>query len=73
MTFTISSSLRILFRKDRTSLGELTRLVNKVLRYGFKKRSKSQDYTPGIIAVIHIFGRDLKWNSHDHAIVTKVA
>jgi hypothetical protein len=33
--------------------------------------NKSEDYTPGIIAVIHTFGRDLKWNPHVHAIVTK--
>lgn len=71
MTFTIPESMRMIFRRDRELLGELPRLVNKVIRYGFAKKNKSEDYTPGIIAVIHTFGRDLKWNPHVHAIVTK--
>jgi len=71
MTFTIPESMRIIFRSNRELLGELPRLVNEVLRYGFRKMNKSEDYTPGIIAVIHTFGRDLKWNPHVHAIVTK--
>ena len=71
MTFTIPKSMRIIFRRDRELLGELPRLVNKVIKYGFTKMNKSEDYTPGIIAVIHTFGRDLKWNPHVHAIVTK--
>lgn len=71
MTFTIPEDMRIIFRKDRELLGELPRLVNKVIKYGFTKMNKSEEYTPGIIAVIHTFGRDLKWNPHVHAIVTK--
>jgi hypothetical protein len=71
MTFTIPESMRIIFRSNRELLGELPRIVNKVLRYGYTKMNKSEDYTPGIIAVIHTFGRDLKWNPHVHAIVTK--
>jgi len=71
MTFTIPEDMRIIFRRDRELLGELPRLVNKVIKYGFSKMNKSEDYTPGIIAVIHTFGRDLKWNPHVHAIVTK--
>jgi len=71
MTFTIPEDMRIIFRRDRELLGELPRLVNKVIKYGFTKMNKSEDYTPGIIAVIHTFGRDLKWNPHVHAIVTK--
>lgn len=71
MTFTIPEDMRIIFRRDRELLGELPRLVNKVIKYGFAKMNKSEDYTPGIIAVIHTFGRDLKWNPHVHAIVTK--
>ena len=71
MTFTIPEELRIYFRRNRELLGEMPRLVNKVIRYGFKNMSKSEEYIPGIIAVIHTFGRDLKWNPHVHAIVTK--
>jgi hypothetical protein len=71
MTFTIPKELRVVFRKDRELLGELPRLVNEVLRYAFKQMNKGEEYIPGVIAVIHTFGRDLKWNPHVHAIVTK--
>nr|WP_133014009.1 transposase [Clostridium cuniculi] len=33
--------------------------------------NKSQQFTPGIVTVIHTFGRDLKWNPHVHMMVTE--
>lgn len=35
------------------------------------KQNKRQEFMPGIIAVIHTFGRILKWNPHVHMIVTE--
>ncbi|NMM63761.1 hypothetical protein HBE96_13980 [Clostridium sp. P21] len=35
------------------------------------KKNKKCDYGVGVIAVIHTFGRDLKWNTHVHALVTE--
>ncbi len=52
-------------------MGEKPQLVNEVLRYGFKNMNTSEEYTLGIIAVIHAFGKVFKWNPHVHAIVTK--
>ena len=39
----------------------------------FKEQSKSEEYIPGIIAVLHTYGRDMKWNTHIHSIVTEGA
>lgn len=33
--------------------------------------NKKEEFTPGIVAVIHTFGRDLKWNPHVHMMVTE--
>ncbi|MBE6051789.1 MAG: hypothetical protein E7214_14365 [Clostridium sp.] len=34
-------------------------------------RNKNDNYEVGVIAVVHTFGRDLKWNPHVHALVTE--
>ena len=34
---------------------------------------KKEKFVPGIVAVIHTFGRDLKWNPHLHMLVTEGA
>jgi len=39
----------------------------------FHDINKSQDFKPGIICVLHTFGRDLKWNPHIHALCTEGA
>lgn len=33
--------------------------------------NKKEEFTPGIVTVIHTFGRDLKWNPHVHMMVTE--
>lgn len=30
-----------------------------------------KEVTPGVIAVLHTYGRDMKWNPHVHALVTE--
>lgn len=60
----------LIFRRVTVLLSELTRLLKKVIKYDFRKMNKSKGYTPGIIAVIHTFGIDLKWNPHVDAIVS---
>lgn len=34
---------------------------------------KKEKFMPGIVAVIHTFGRDLKWNPHVHVLMTQGA
>nr|WP_243122383.1 transposase [Clostridium septicum] len=33
--------------------------------------NRKEEFTPGIVTVIHTFGRDLKWNPHVHMMVTE--
>ena len=33
--------------------------------------NKKEEFTPGIVTVIHTFGRDLKWNPHVHMMATE--
>lgn len=47
--------------------------VSETILSWFKEQSKSEEYIPGIIAVLHTYGRDMKWNTHIHSIVTEGA
>lgn len=37
----------------------------------FSKMNKSENFTPGLICVLHTFGRDLKWNPHIHTLISE--
>lgn len=69
--FTIDESLRIFFRRDRSCLNLLFKAVRSVILRMFSKINKSKSFTPSFVAVLHTFGRDLKWNPHIHCIITE--
>ncbi|WP_315673281.1 transposase [Clostridium sp. 19966] len=71
MVFTIPEQLRVYFRKDRKLLSILPECGAKAIKSWMESLNKSESFTPGIIAVIHTFGRDLKWNPHVHILVTE--
>ena len=73
IVFTISDSLWDFFRQDRKLLDILFQAVSKTILSWFKDKCKSQNYIPGIIAVLHTYGRNMKWNPHIHTIVTEGA
>lgn len=73
IVFTISEELRFFFQKDRSLLNELFDAASYTLTSWFKQQSKSEAFIPGIIATLHTFGRDLKWNPHIHILVTEGA
>lgn len=73
MVFTIPEELRVYFQRERELLDILPKCAANVLKSWFIERNKSEQFTPGIVAVIHTFGRDLKWNPHVHLLVTKGA
>ena len=72
ITFTIPPEFREFFRLDRNALNDLFAAVSDTLFYVFQRLSKSEDYIPGFIAVLHTFGRDLKWNPHVHVLLCEV-
>jgi len=73
MVFTIPEELRIYFRKDRKRLSILPRIAYDVLKRYFHGMNKKEKFTPGLVSVIHTFGRDLKWNPHVHLLLTEGA
>ena len=73
MVFTIAEELREYFKKNGKLLELLPRVAAEVIKSWWYEQSKKENYTPGIVAVIHTFGWDLKWNPHVHVLVTEGA
>lgn len=69
--FTIPEELRIFFLQDRRLLSLLFSSVRDVVLRMFAKINKAENFTPGLICVLHTFGRDLKWNPHIHALISE--
>ena len=51
----------------------LPRCAADVVKSWYLDKSKKEKFMPGIVAVIHTFGRDLKWNPHVHMLLTEGA
>lgn len=73
IVFTISDYLWDIFRKNRKLLDLLFQAVSQTILSWFKEKYKKENYIPGIIAVLHTYGRNMKWNTHIHTIVTEGA
>lgn len=73
VVFTIPDVLRKYFAIDRSLLDLLFHAASETISYHFRKRNKSEDFTPGMVCVLHTFGRDLKWNPHIHMILSEGA
>ena len=69
--FTIPEELRMYFLNDRSLLNLLFSSVRDVVLRMFSKMNKTENFTPGLICVLHTFGRDLKWNPHIHALISE--
>lgn len=71
MVFTIPEELRNFFQYDRQRLKILPKCAAKTVTSWMHSLNKKEQFTPGIVSVIHTFGRDLKWNPHVHMMVTE--
>ncbi len=69
--FTIAHELRPFFLQERSLLNCLFSAVRSVLLRMFHNDNKAELFTPGFICVLHTFGRDLKWNSHIHCLISE--
>lgn len=69
--FTIPEQLRPYFLKDRSLLNCLFSAVRSVVLRMFHKMNKAKNFTPGLICVLHTFGRSLQWNPHIHCLVSE--
>ncbi len=71
IVFTIPEELRIFFIRDRSLLHLLFKACADTIFNYFFKLNKSENFKPGFISTLHTFGRDLKWNPHIHALISK--
>lgn len=70
LVFALPSELRGLAKDNRRTLVRLmSRSMKKVIA-DFLKKHKNLDYLPGIMAVLHTFGKGLKWHVHLHILIT---
>ena len=56
---------------SRTLLDCLFHSVRDVVLRMFSKMNKTENFTPGLICILHTFGRDLKWNPHIHDLISE--
>lgn len=73
IVFTLPDSLWPIFRKHRHLLHILFHSASRAILDYFKQRNMREEFLPGIVAVLHTFGRDLKWNPHIHILLTEGA
>jgi len=66
--FTIPEELRIFFLQDRRRLSLLFSSVRDVVLRMFAKINKAENFTPGLICVLHTFGQDLKWKGNSKSL-----
>jgi len=71
VVMTIAEELRPLFYWHRDLLPILIESAAQVMKSIISERKKNLGITPGIIIVVHTFGRDLKFNPHIHALMTE--
>ena len=75
--FSIPEEFRQLFYWNREFLQDLadmaTATIIEVLTTQHKRRGGKRKLFPGVIAVIHTFGRDMKWNPHVRVLVAEEA
>ncbi|AVX19296.1 IS91 family transposase [Carboxydocella thermautotrophica] len=73
MVFTVPEELRVMFYRNRDWLKDLSDKAAEVIQYWYREKGRKRGYEVGAIAVIHTFGRDLKFNPHVHVLVTEGA
>ncbi|WP_195516903.1 IS91 family transposase [Paraclostridium bifermentans] len=71
IVFTIPEELREFFGIDRQRLKILPKCAARAFTSWMHSLNKREEFTPGIVTVIHTFGIDLKWNPHVHMMVTE--
>lgn len=71
VVMTIAEELRPYFYWNRKMLSILIESAAQVMKSIINDKKKNKDLIPGIVIVVHTFGRDLKFNPHIHALMTE--
>jgi hypothetical protein len=69
IVFTIPEGLRDLIFKDRSLIKVMMDCASRTSLEVLQ--SKGSDAVPGILAIVHTFGRDLKFHPHVHILMTE--
>jgi uncharacterized protein (DUF983 family) len=70
VVLTIPSELRPFFEADRRLLKVLMDCAIQTMAQVMEWRL-GKEVTPGVVAVLNTYGKDMKWNPHVHALVTE--
>lgn len=70
VVFTLPDELWPLMRSDRCLIKVAAAAILDTVKGVFKRTANNMEITPGIVAVMHTFGEDLKFNVHFHCLVT---
>ena len=63
----------ILFEAVNETIYSLLNISYKKNKFGKTKKYKSRTkWSPGFLAFLHTFGRDLKWNPHIHVLIAEL-
>ena len=68
MVFTIPEELRKVLDADHSLLKVLMDTVSRTMKQMVKSRRRA---VPGVICILHIYGRDLQLNPHVHVLATE--
>jgi transposase-like protein len=71
VVMTVARELRPYFYWKRELLPILINSAAQVMKSIINGKKNNRDLTPGIVIVVHTFGRDLKFNPHIHALMTE--
>ncbi|MFA5385726.1 MAG: transposase [Eubacteriales bacterium] len=71
IVMTIAEELQPYFYWNRDIQPILIESAAQVMKSIISERKKNSGLTPGIIIVVHTFGRDLKFNPHIHVLITE--
>jgi len=70
LIFTLPYELRSLAKANRRKIFNLmSRCLWRTLKQ-FINKQKSLGYQPGAVAILHTFGKGLKWHVHFHVLIT---
>lgn len=70
LVFTLTYELRELTKDNRRLIFNLmSRTLWRTIKQ-FLKKHKTLDYLPGVVSILHTFGKGLKWHIHFHVLIT---
>jgi len=71
LTYSVPAEIRMLLFRDRSLLSVVAKAAAKATLEAMGTRCREYPATPGVMATVHTYGRDLGWHVHVHVLVTR--